>query len=87
MEGYLTSGQVARKLRISVSTLKRWLEDPGNSVSDTRNAFGWRLFDENAVEELRKYKRSIKKQGRRFSGKTLVPVTQRLEEVMESSAI
>ncbi|MFP4162656.1 MAG: MerR family transcriptional regulator [Chitinispirillaceae bacterium] len=72
---YLTSGQVARKLRISVSTLKRWLEDLNSSVSDVRNAHGWRLFDQEAVKELRRYKKELKKKGRRFSGAVLEPVS------------
>lgn len=72
---YLTSGQVARKLRVSVSTLKRWLEDLDSSVCDVRNAYGWRLFDQDAVEELRRYKKELRKQGRRFSEAVLEPVS------------
>jgi len=75
VDGYLTTGQVARKLRVSVSTLKRWLDEPCIVVSDVRNANGWRLFDENAVEVLRRYKRSLKRRERKFSEATLIPVT------------
>ena len=53
MSQYLTSGQVAKKLRISLSTLKRWLEDPELNISNQRNCNGWRLFTLEDLEPLR----------------------------------
>ena len=37
MSLYLTTGQAARKLRVSVSTLKRWLVDPEIQIAERRN--------------------------------------------------
>lgn len=71
---YLTSGQAARKLRISISTLKRWLETLDLNISEVRNCNGWRLFTEEDIEVIREYKRRMKKNGKRFNDTTLIPV-------------
>jgi DNA-binding transcriptional MerR regulator len=71
---YLTSGQVAKKLRISVSTLKRWLDEAGLDISDQRNYNGWRLFSEDDLKVLMEYKRNLKRNGKRFNETTLLPV-------------
>jgi DNA-binding transcriptional MerR regulator len=71
---YLTSGQVAKKLKISVSTLKRWLETMDSDISEVRNCNGWRLFTEEDIGIIREYKRKMKKNGKRFNDTTLVPV-------------
>lgn len=70
---YLTSGQVSRRLRVSVSTVKRWLEEPEVKVDDRRNFNGWRLFTEKDVEYLRHHKKKLKKDGKRFKKTTLIP--------------
>ena len=74
MSAYLTTGQVARKLRISVSTLKRWLDEPEIHITDRRNCNGWRLFTEKDLESLKKFKRNLKKNGKRFNETTLIPM-------------
>jgi len=74
MAMYLTSGQVARRLRISVSTLKRWVAEPDLSVSDHRNYNGWRLFSFEDLGTLRDFKRELKRNGKRFNETTLMPV-------------
>ena len=74
MTKFLTSGQVARQLRISISTLKRWLEDPEVRIKDSRNYNGWRLFTDRDVTVLKQHKRSVKKNGKRFKETTLIPV-------------
>jgi len=71
---YLTTGQAAKKLKISISTLKRWLETMDLNVTEIRNCNGWRLFTEEDVEIIREYKRKMKKNGKRFNDTTLVPV-------------
>ncbi len=73
MRQYLTIGQVARRLRISISTLKRWLNEPEVVIADRRNHIGWRLFAEEDVTVLKVYKSSIKRNGKRFNGATLLP--------------
>ncbi|KMQ52236.1 hypothetical protein CHISP_0917 [Chitinispirillum alkaliphilum] len=65
---------MAKKLRVSVSTLKRWLEEPSLNITDKRNIHGWRLFTKANVEELKRYKRSLRKNGKRFNDTTLIPV-------------
>jgi DNA-binding transcriptional MerR regulator len=74
MTMYLTSGQVAKRLRVSISTLKRWLADPKISFEERRNYNGWRLFSEHELDELRDYKRDLKKNGKRFNDTTLIPI-------------
>ncbi len=73
MPTYLTIGQVAQKLRISTSTLKRWLSEPQLSMVDRRNHIGWRLFDERDIVTIREYKTQLKRSGRRFNGAVLMP--------------
>jgi DNA-binding transcriptional MerR regulator len=75
METYLTSGQVARKLRISVSTLKRWLEEPQlREIADQRNYNGWRLFSDADMSVLRQFRHDMRRNGKRFNETTLIPV-------------
>ena len=75
MVRHFTSGQVAKTLRISSSTLKRWLEDPVLVISEQRNYNGWRLFSEADIAVLREYKKQIRRNGKRFNDTTLIPVT------------
>lgn len=75
MQNYLTSGQVCKKLRISISTLKRWLDEPDLNISERRNYNGWRLFSDSDVETLKEFKRNIRKNGKRFKKTTFIPVT------------
>jgi DNA-binding transcriptional MerR regulator len=77
MSKLYTSGQVARRLRISVSTLKRWLEDPLLSVSEQRNSNGWRLFSETDLNILNNFKKQIRKNGKQFKETVLIPVAQK----------
>lgn len=74
MAQHFTTGQVAKTLRISISTLKRWLDDTTLSIADQRNYNGWRLFSEDDIQTLREFKRQVKTQGRRFNDTTLIPV-------------
>lgn len=74
MPRYFTSGQVARKLHISISTLKRWLTHPELDLTEYRNYNGWRLFSDKDLDELRRYKRTMRKNGKRFKETTLIPV-------------
>lgn len=76
MKQYLTCGQVARMLRISISTLKRWISESDFPIADRRNYNGWRLFANSDVDVLRNYKRAIKKNGRRFNDTTLLPIVE-----------
>lgn len=69
-----TSGQVAKKLRVSISTLKRWLDDPQLIIPDRRNYNGWRLFADEDIAVLLEHKRNIKKGGKRFNETMLIPV-------------
>jgi len=75
MTRHYTSGQVAKKLRISISTLKRWLEDPDLLIPEQRNYNGWRLFSNQDISTLQEYKRSIRRSGKRFKETILIPVT------------
>lgn len=81
MNNYQTSGQVARKLRISVSTLKRWLNDPELQMAEYRNYNGWRLFTEKDVESIKKHKKRLKRSGKRFNETTLIPIVTPLKKV------
>ncbi len=74
MDRHFTSGQAAKKLRISISTLKRWLDDPGLSIKERRNYNGWRLFSETDITTLREYKKQMRRNGKRFNDTTLIPV-------------
>jgi DNA-binding transcriptional MerR regulator len=81
---YLTSGQVAKKLKISISTLKRWLETMDLGISEVRNCNGWRLFTEEDIGIIREYKRKMKRNGKRFNDTTLVPVIISAEKKFEA---
>jgi DNA-binding transcriptional MerR regulator len=85
MSHYLTTGQVARKLRVSVSTLKRWLVDPELQIAERRNFNGWRLFTEKDIDSLRVHKRQLKKNGKRFNETTLIPILPSAEEHVQIS--
>ncbi|HEX2958110.1 MAG TPA: MerR family transcriptional regulator [Chitinispirillaceae bacterium] len=74
MADYFTSGQIARQLRISISTLKRWLEEAPDNIPEIRNSNGWRLFSAGDLEVLREFKRDLHKKGKRFNDTTLLPV-------------
>jgi len=74
MSTYLTTGQVARKLRVSVSTLKRWIVDPEVQIAERRNCNGWRLFSDRDIDILKKHKRMLKRNGKRFNETTLIPI-------------
>jgi DNA-binding transcriptional MerR regulator len=71
---YLTSGQIAKSLRISISTLKRWLNEEDALVDSARNANGWRLFTSSDMEKLKEFKRDKKRNGKQFHTNTLTPV-------------
>lgn len=71
---YHTSGQVAKALRVSVSTLKRWLEENPSLAGFRTNASGWRLFSPAEIDHLREHQRQRKKEGKNFKPKTLRPV-------------
>jgi len=77
MSKFYTSGQVARRLRVSVSTLKRWLDDPLLPVSEQRNSNGWRLFSENDLNSINTFKKQIRKNGKRYKETVLIPVVQK----------
>ena len=83
MAHHFTSGQVAKKLRISISTLKRWLDDPGLEISEQRNYNGWRLFSDDDIETLKEYKKRIRKNGKRFNDTTLMPVCRTIADRQE----
>ena len=74
MECYYTCGQIAKKLRVSMSTLKRWVAEPELRLQELRNRSGWRLFSEQDFEQLLVYKRQMKKSGKRFTQGTLLPI-------------
>ena len=71
---YRTSGQAAKTLRVSVSTLKRWLDENPALAAMRTNASGWRLFTENEIETLREYQRQKRRNGKTFKPSTLRPV-------------
>jgi DNA-binding transcriptional MerR regulator len=74
MGSYLTCGQAARKLRVSISTLKRWVSEPELEMEELRNRNGWRLFSEEDLGHLRDYKRQLRRGGKRFTDITLLPI-------------
>lgn len=76
MGSYLTCGQTAKRLRISISTLKRWVSEPDLRMEELRNRNGWRLFSEEDLGRLKDYKRELKKSGKRFNEVTLLPITR-----------
>jgi hypothetical protein len=65
---YLTTGQVARRLRVSVSTLKRWLVDPEVTIVERRNC------NDTDIDTLRTHKLRLKRNGKRFNEATLIPI-------------
>lgn len=71
---YFTSGQVARNLRISTSTLKRWLIAEEVLPEAARNVNGWRLFSAVDLEKLKKFKHEKRKNGKKFNLQVLTPV-------------
>lgn len=72
---YYTTGQTAKILRVSVSTLKRWIRESGDTLPKLkRNSNGWKLFSESDLEMLKAYQRQRKKRGRIFSEENLRPV-------------
>jgi excisionase family DNA binding protein len=75
MAHYFTSGQVAKLLRVSISTLKRWLEESEIKIPEIRNGNGWRLFSTEDLEILKEHKRKLRKKGKRFNDTTLLPVS------------
>jgi|GEM_PF-2552466 excisionase family DNA binding protein len=74
MASYLTCGQAAKQLKVSISTLKRWVCDPELGMAEFRNGNGWRLFSEEDMGNLRDYKKRLKRAGKRYSDITLLPV-------------
>lgn len=74
MADYLTCYQVAKRLRVSISTLKRWVNDPQIRIDELRNKNGWRLFSQVQIDVLREHKRMMKKSGKRFTEGTLLPI-------------
>ncbi|MFH1759774.1 MAG: MerR family transcriptional regulator [bacterium] len=74
MPRYFTSGQAARELRVSVSTLKRWIDNEVVLKTPTRNATGWRLFSETDIDILKQYKKEKKRNGKKFKASILKPV-------------
>ena len=80
MESYLTCGQVAKRLHVSISTLKRWASEPGLKLKELRNHNGWRLFSEEQVNALREFKRQLRRNGKRFNHETLMPINAVKEE-------
>jgi DNA-binding transcriptional MerR regulator len=73
MADYFTSGQIAKQLRISISTLKRWLEEAPVNIPEIRNSNGWRLFSADDLDVLKEFKRELRKKGKRFNDTTLLP--------------
>ena len=73
---YLTSGQIAQSLRVSISTLKRWIDEECAIAEKARNANGWRLFTQEDLEILKNFKKTKRRMGRRFHSRTLTPVVR-----------
>jgi DNA-binding transcriptional MerR regulator len=86
MPKFYTTGQVSRRLRISVSTLKRWLEDPVLRISEQRNYNGWRLFSETDLNVLTAFKKQLRRNGKRFNETVLIPVVQKGRQIEPLSA-
>jgi DNA-binding transcriptional MerR regulator len=75
MQEYFTTGQVAQQLRISVSTLKRWVAQGSVIPRETRNATGWMLFSQDDLDNLKQFKKDKRKNGKHFTEKTLRPIS------------
>jgi DNA-binding transcriptional MerR regulator len=73
---FRTTGQVAKALRVSVSTLKRWLEETPDLALHRTNSNGWRLFTEDEMARLREFQRRKRKEGRTFKPSTLRPIDE-----------
>ncbi|MBD3344838.1 MAG: MerR family transcriptional regulator [Chitinivibrionales bacterium] len=80
MTTFYTTGQIAKQLRISVSTLKRWLNNPGLPISDRRNHTGWRLFSPGDLQMLQKHKKELKRNGKKFNTALLVPAAENSDD-------
>jgi len=74
LEPYRTTGQAAKALRVSVSTLKRWLEENPRLAAFRTNASGWRLFSLEEIERIREHQRMRRKAGKTYRPDTLRPV-------------
>jgi DNA-binding transcriptional MerR regulator len=86
MGSYLTCGQTAKKLRVSISTLKRWVSESDLRMEELRNRNGWRLFSEEDLNLLKEYKRRLKRSGRRFNAVTLLPISRNSKGVQRLSS-
>jgi DNA-binding transcriptional MerR regulator len=73
---FRTTGQVAKALRVSVSTLKRWLDEVPNLALHRTNTNGWRLFTDEEMNRLRDFQKRKRKEGRTFKPSTLRPVDE-----------
>ena len=72
---YYTTGQTAKLLRVSVSTLKRWVREYSQVVPALkRNSNGWKLFSQEDIQSLKDFQKDRKKQGRIFRDSVLKPV-------------
>ena len=73
-EIFLTTGQTAKSLRISVSTLKRWIQEEGVLKHVKQNSNGWKLFSEDDLRRLKTYQKQKRKMGKTYKPSTLKPV-------------
>ncbi len=73
---FRTSGQVAKALRVSVSTIKRWLDETPDLANYRINANGWRLFSDDEINRLREHQRHKRREGRTFKPSTLRPIDE-----------
>jgi len=73
---FRTTGQVAKALRVSVSTLKRWLDESPDLAVPRTNASGWRLFSQDEVMRIREHQRRKRRDGRTFKPSTLRPIDE-----------
>ena len=84
---YLTCGQAAKRLKVSISTLKRWVSEPELGLEELRNRSGWRLFSEEDVGNLRDYKMRMRRAGKRYTDLTLLPTTvKKKNQVLRQSS-
>lgn len=59
MTDYFTVGQTAKKLKVSVSTIKRWVGELKFKIS--KNYLNWWLFSEEGINKLKNRRKSLKK--------------------------